>query len=190
MLKKIKSTFFVKNLFRHIDDEITFRLVKFNKTLQKLININLNNYRLFSGRYIIYDKDGKGKEYCSYNNNVIFEGEYLNGKRNGKGKEYNNRDELIFEGEYLKGKRWNGFYYSPNGNKYLINNGEYLGDNPPQELIKNNNNIHRYAIDGNKVREINHNRKILYEGEYLYNKRNGKGNEYNIIANFRILLKD
>ena len=51
------------------------------------------NYKLFSGRYIIYEKDGKVKEY-NYNDVLIFEGEYLN----GKGKEYDLNGNLVFEG--------------------------------------------------------------------------------------------
>ena len=75
--------------------------------LQKKLNINLYNYKIFSGKYIEYDTNGNGKEY--YNNaNWKFEGEYLNGERNGKGKEYDEYGILRFEGEYLNGKIWNG----------------------------------------------------------------------------------
>ena len=80
-------------------------MVRFNKTLQKKLNINLINYRIFSGKYIIYESNGIVKEYDSYNDKLIFEGEYLNGKRNGKGKEYNKKGKLIFEGEYLNGEK-------------------------------------------------------------------------------------
>ena len=51
------------------------------------MNINLINYKIFSGRYIIYEEKGKGKEYDN-EDYLIFEGEYLNGKKNGKAKEY------------------------------------------------------------------------------------------------------
>ena len=90
------------------------------------LNINFNDYRTFSGKYLKYEtivkeynkndelifvgeylngvRNGKGKEY--YNDGQLkYDGEYLNGKRNGKGKEYNKYGELIFEGEYLNGKR-------------------------------------------------------------------------------------
>ena len=73
------------------------KLVKYNKGLQKELNINLINYKLFSGRYIIYEANKKGKEYY-YDGKLKFEGEYLNGKRNGRGKEYNYNGKLIFEG--------------------------------------------------------------------------------------------
>ena len=59
------------------------KLIKYNKNLQNTIDINLNNYKFFSGRYIEFEADGKGKEYDSY-------------------------DRLKFEGEYLNGEIWNG----------------------------------------------------------------------------------
>jgi len=72
--------------------------------MQNILDISLINYKIFSGRYIIFEKNGTGKEYDGYNDKLIFEGEYLHGKRNGKGKEYYFGD-LIFEGEYINGKR-------------------------------------------------------------------------------------
>ena len=62
------------------------KVVKYNKSLQKNIDINIINYKHFSGRYIIYESNGIGKEYEGYNDILLFEGEYLNGERNGKGK--------------------------------------------------------------------------------------------------------
>ena len=116
--KKIKSIFFVKNLiYYYINEATQFKLVKYNKSLQKLIDLNLNSYKLFSGKYIIYSADGKGKEYSRYNDNIFYEGGYSNGKRNGDGKEYNDKGELVFEGEYLNGKKWNGYYYTLKGGK-------------------------------------------------------------------------
>ena len=101
---------------------------------------------MFNGISIIFESDGKGKEYDNYNNFVKFEGEYLNGRKwNGKGyNKYNiqmfeikngnahikeNIDfssELIFEGEYLNGEK-NGkgieYYY---GSKIKKFEGEYF----------------------------------------------------------------
>ena len=68
------------------------------------MDINLINYKFYSKKYIVYEKNGKGKEYNGYDDSLEFEGEYLNGKRNGKGKEYYN-GKLTFEGEYLNGFR-------------------------------------------------------------------------------------
>ena len=95
MLERIKSIYFVKELFEKITDKDKLKLVKYNKTLQNIININLRNYKIFSGRYIIYGEKRKGKEYDSFYNYILYEGEFLNGERNGKGKEYDYNGELI-----------------------------------------------------------------------------------------------
>ena len=123
-LKKIKSEYTIKILFYHLDEKIKLKLIKYDKILQNTIDINLINYKFFSGRYIEFEADGKGKEYDSYDR-LKFEGEYLNGKRNGKGKEYYDNGRLKFEGEYFNGER-NG-----KGKEYYLNGqlkfeGEYL----------------------------------------------------------------
>ena len=69
--------------------------------MQNNLNIKLINYKFYSGKYIIYENNIKGKEYSGYNDNLLFEGEYLNGKRYGKGKEYDKDGKLIFEGKYF-----------------------------------------------------------------------------------------
>ena len=77
MLEKIKSTYFLKRLFIHIVDKIKLELIKCNKNLQKILDISLMNYRIFSGKYIIYDGKGKGKIYDAYNDTLLFEGEFF-----------------------------------------------------------------------------------------------------------------
>ena len=54
MLKKIKSTYFTIYIFTYLDEKRKLKLVKYNKTLQKSININLINYKVLSEKYIIY----------------------------------------------------------------------------------------------------------------------------------------
>ena len=105
MLKNIKSVYFIKLLFSFVQEKNKLKIVKYNKSLQKNININIINYKFISGRYIIYGSNGNGKEYNGENDQLIFEGEYLNGERNGIGKEYYYDGELKFEGEYLNGKK-------------------------------------------------------------------------------------
>ena len=152
MLRKIKSHYFIRILFSHIIDNNKLKIVKYNKILQNEININLNNYKLFSGRYIVVDTGEKVKEYNSLNKELLFEGEYLNGKRNGKGKEYYYSDTLKFEGEYLNGKR-NG-----KGKEYdriygnLVYEGEYLNG-------KRNGKGKEY--------DYNFSGNLVFEGEYL-----------------------
>ena len=132
MLEKIKSDFFVKYLFTFLEDINQLKIIKPNKSLQNLLNMNAINYKFFSSRYIIFDTKGKGKMYDDFTDNLLFEGEYikwikngivieydqfgnkifegnyLNGIRNGFGKEYGYLGCLEFEGEYLNGKKWNG----------------------------------------------------------------------------------
>ena len=70
-----------------MDEKQKLKLIKYNKSFQENMNISLINYKIFSGKYIIYQQNGKGKEY-DYDGELIFEGEFVKGERNGKGKEY------------------------------------------------------------------------------------------------------
>ena len=127
MLKKSKSIYFIKKLFTFVDEKDKLDIIKYNKNMQNILDISLINYKFFSDRYIIFEKNGKGKEYDKYNDKLLFEGEYLNGKRNGKGKEYYYNGNIRFEGEYLNGKRnGKGKEYDYIGN--LLFEGEYLDD--------------------------------------------------------------
>ena len=206
MLKNIKSSYFSEIIFSYMDEGTKLKLIKYNKSLQKNLNINIINYKHFKGSYIIYEQNKIGKEYNGYNDLLIFEGEYLNGQRNGKGKEYYGSNvELIFEGEYLNGKRnGKGKKYWHNtllfegefkngkrngkGKEYdyyegkLLFDGEYLND---KELIGI-----RYNANGDILENLNHIKgigkeyniynNVEYEGEYLNGQRNGKGKEYNL----------
>ena len=144
MLTNIKSSYTIKFIFSYIKEKQKLEMLKYNLTLQKSIDINLNNYRCFTGKILVYDESKKiAKEYFGYNDVLVYEGEYLNGKRNGKGKEYSefdfdiDIDILKFEGEYLNGKRHG------KGKEY-------------------------------DERSMN----LKFEAEYLEGKRNGKGKEY------------
>ena len=125
MLKKIKSIYFIKILFKYVDEKHKLKVVKYNKILQKNIDISIINYKHFSKIYIIYGPSGIGKEYHGYDDVLLFEGYYLNWKRNGKGKEYLDcKGTLGFEGEYLNGERnGKGKEYYSNGK--LRFEGEY-----------------------------------------------------------------
>ena len=94
--------------------------------------------------------NGETKEYDKYNDQLIFSGKYLNGKRNGKGTEY--KSLLIVKSD-------NNFYSSRNI-KYQnieIFCGEYFNGE---------------RKDGE---EYNYDGELVYEGEYLNDKKNGKG---------------
>ena len=118
------------------------------------IKWNLKEYDK-NNNIINYLKEGKGhiKEFDD-NFNLIFEGEYLNGVRNGKGKEYEpsgfiSEKELKQEGENFKEPK----------EKELVYEGEYLN-----------------GERNGKGKEY-YNGKLIFEGEYLYNKRI-RGKEY------------
>ena len=100
MLQKTKSIYFLQRLFTFVDEKDKLDIIKYNKNMQNILDISLINYKIFSGRYILYGKNGKGKEY-DYEGRLIFEGEYLNGNINGNGKEYHTNGQLKFEGQYL-----------------------------------------------------------------------------------------
>ena len=198
MLNKIKSQFFTKILFSNIIYKNKLKLIKYNKRFQKFFDLCLTDYKIFSGRYITHEENGKVKEYDAYNNKLIFEGEYLNekkngkgkeyfvdgglkfegeylnGKRNGKGKEYNIYNKLIFEGEYLNGKKWNGkgLYEEceiKEGKGYL---DEYDDKDGYLKFVGEYLNGERNG----KGKEFNKCNELIFEGEYLNGKRwNGKG---------------
>ena len=172
MLENIKSMYFLKNLFFNCDERRKLKLIKYNKRLQNIIEINFINYKEFTNKYIIYENNGKGKEYNCLNKKLIFEGEYKNGERNGKGKEYNKNGNLIFEGEYLNGKRnGKGKEYDFNGN--IIFEGKYLNGKKWTGKGYKRNNIIYELKDGKGF--IN---SEEFKGEYINGERNGKGKEY------------
>jgi len=160
MLKDIKSKFLIQYVFSLLDQKRKFKLVENNKSLQNKLDIKLIDYKQLSGKYIIYEEIGKGKEY-NYKGEIEFEGKYLKGVKNGKGKEYFKNGKLKFEGEYLNGKRLNGNGYDTN-NKiiYELKNGK------------------GYA------KEYNYKGEIEFEGEYLDGEKNGKGKEYYCSADY------
>ena len=157
------TEYFIKLIFSYLDEERKLVIIKYSKKFQDIADISLVNYKFFSGRNIIFEKDGIAKEY-GYNGDVlIYEGGYLNGKRNGKGTTYNyfcsTEEEFKYVGEYLNGKR-NGkgkeYYYD----EKLLFEGEYLNG-------KRNGKGKEYIDD-----------VLFFEGDYLNGKRNGKGKEY------------
>ena len=54
-MKSIKSSYFIKKLFLCVNEEKKLEIVKYNKSLQKNIDISIINYKYFSRIYIIYE---------------------------------------------------------------------------------------------------------------------------------------
>ena len=161
-------------------------MAKYNKNLQKKIDISIINYKFFSGKYIIYETKNKGKEY-EYNDKLLYEGEFLNGERYGKGKEYEN-NHIIFEGEYLNGKKWKEkvkIYkkeYDPYFDDYnysLLREEQFLNGERFYKITDiNDKELHDFNNINGIIKEYYDENKLKFEGEYLNRKRNGKGKEY------------
>ena len=100
MLDNIKSSYITQILFSYLTELHKLKLAKYSKKLKNKI-LCLINYKIYSGRYIIYETKFKGKEYNGYNNKLIYEGEYLNGERNGTGKEFFDNGYLKYNGQFL-----------------------------------------------------------------------------------------
>ena len=190
MLQNIISSYFIKLIYTFVEEVQKLRLVRYNKSIQKNLDISIINYKLFKGNYIIYESNGIGKEYYGYDETLIFEGEYLNRKRNGKGKEYYGYDEtLIFEGEYKNGKR-NG--KEKEYNKYngkLKFEGEYLNN---KEWIgtgydENGNIKYKLNNDINGNGKEYYEDKLEFEGQYINGKDMEK--EKNIVMKVIYYLK-
>ena len=98
-LEDIKSSYIIKSIFLFLNEKQKLNLIIYNKQLQKIFGVDIKVYKKICTKYIIGERNGKGKEYSSNEDKLIFEGEYLNGKRNGKGKEYHENGKLRFEGE-------------------------------------------------------------------------------------------
>ena len=75
MLNNIKSTYFLKEMISYIPENIKLNLFRYNKAMQNILNINIINYKLFSG-LIEVEELRKMRKYGFYD----YEGEYLNGR--------------------------------------------------------------------------------------------------------------
>ena len=86
MLTNIQSIYFYKIIFSYISERLKLKMIAHNKNLQGIMNINLFNYKTFSGKYFIGEKNGKRKLYKLSTNILLYEGIYKNGKKMEKGK--------------------------------------------------------------------------------------------------------
>ena len=103
-LRDIKSSYIIKKVFSFLDIKNKLNIIIYNKEFQKMILVDLKDYKKISGKYKIGEKNGKGKEFNKHGE-LIFEGEYLNGKRwNGKLEEFNENDKIKVKWEKME---WN-----------------------------------------------------------------------------------
>ena len=150
--------------------------------------IDISSECFYEGEFVNGEKNGKGKEYYEYlyKGNISYQGEYLNDKRHGKGKEYYKNKNVRFEGIYKYGFKEEGKEYYPNGK--LLFKGKYkYGIKWDGEGYDENGHI-IYKINNGKgfIKEYKINEDtypinfyLVYEGEYLYGEKHGKGKEYN-----------
>ena len=180
MLEKIKSLHSLKNIFSFLDYKNKLALTKYNKTFQNKLNIRIINYKIFSGKYIIFEDNNIGKEYDIINSKLIRVGKYINGKWIGKIKEYFANGNLKFEGEYFNNNNYCiGKKYYENGK--LEYEGEYLFhkkyNGKVYDII---DNIYYEIKDGKGfIKEYHNNNKLKFEGTYLNGEKHGKCKEYN-----------
>ena len=122
MLNNIITIYTIKLIFSILNPYILLDLAKYNKIFQTLFDITIIYYEEYTRRYIIFEKDGKGKEY-DMNHYLLYEGEFLHGKRHGKGRGKDPKNEYYYEGEYRYGKKHGKGNETANGP--LIYEGEY-----------------------------------------------------------------
>jgi len=59
MLKNITSSYISKVIFSFINNKAKLlKLIKNNKSLQNKFEITINNYKIFSGKYIVDEENG------------------------------------------------------------------------------------------------------------------------------------
>ena len=78
---QIKSSHIQKTVLSFLNEKQKLSLIIYNKKLQEICLVDIENYKNVSLKYRIGERNGKGKEYIKNTKRLIFEGEYLNGKR-------------------------------------------------------------------------------------------------------------
>ena len=79
--RDIKSFYIMDKIFSYLNQKQKLNMIIYNKELQNIFEVNINDYKEISGKYKIIEKNGKGCEYTLNTNKLIFEGEYKNGKK-------------------------------------------------------------------------------------------------------------
>ena len=65
IIKAIKSKYIINNIFSYLYENTKLELIKHNKKIQKIFGIDIYYYKHISGKYIIGERNGIGKEYIS-----------------------------------------------------------------------------------------------------------------------------
>ena len=62
-LKNIKSKYIIIFIFSFLEEKRKLEIIKYCKNIQNLLDIKLINYKFFSKKHILYELNGKVKEY-------------------------------------------------------------------------------------------------------------------------------
>ena len=62
-LENIKSSYILKDIFSYLNKKQKLNLIIYNKQLQKIIGVDIEDYKEASGKYKIAEENGKGREY-------------------------------------------------------------------------------------------------------------------------------
>ena len=184
LLNNINSLYILNEIFSFLNAKRELNIIIYNKQMQEKLLIDIEDYKIITGKYKTGEKNGKGNEYLLNLNLLKFEGEYSNGKRNGKGKEYYAKSNLKFAGEYKNGKRvGKGEEYYDNGK--LKFKGEYLNGKKWSGKGYNyyGNLIFKISNGKGNIKEYNDHGVLKFEGKYLNGERIGKGKEFLIMVN-------
>ena len=65
-MENINSQYFLILVFTNINEKRQLQIIQYNKNLQKILNKNIMNYKICSGKYIVYESTTKGKIYDAY----------------------------------------------------------------------------------------------------------------------------
>ena len=196
-LDNVKSLYILKDIFSFLCKKSKYKMIIYNNKYKKRFQINIEDYKKLSGKYVIGERNGKGKEYTLDTKLFIFSGYYSNGIKNGKGEEYYDDGKLKFEGEYSKGIIINGKGYNKNKNiimtiekngkgKEIYNNekikfeGEYFNGERWNGQLYDYKGKEEFEIKNGKgeIKEYNYFGELIFEGGYSNGERNGKGREY------------
>ena len=58
----LKSDYFIQKIFEHIERKLSIVIVKYNKNIQKRLDININTYKEYSGLFSSIEIEIKPKE--------------------------------------------------------------------------------------------------------------------------------
>ena len=57
LLKNVKSHYIIKKFFGYITERKSLEIIRYNKSIQKRINININHYKAYSEEYSSIELD-------------------------------------------------------------------------------------------------------------------------------------